>query len=110
MDPDLAPGGRIALLGMPAQTHPINTTTVVTKDLEVHAVLGGAANYATTVQTIATGAINAADLIDTTYDPPTSVRHVGNSPQPDAAGRKSYCASRPPLSRTRRRRPPRCTA
>lgn len=62
------PGGRIALLGMPTQTHPIDTTTLVAKDLEIHGVLGGVGHYATAVHAVTTGALNAAALIDTIYE------------------------------------------
>ena len=63
-----APGGRLALLGMPPRPHPVDTTAVVAKDLEVHGVLGGVERYKTAVDAVASGIIDTAALIDAVFD------------------------------------------
>lgn len=57
-----APGGRVALLGTPATAATIDVTSAVSRDLELHAVLGGVAQYQTAVKLVGSRQINA-DLV-----------------------------------------------
>jgi 2-desacetyl-2-hydroxyethyl bacteriochlorophyllide A dehydrogenase len=62
-----APGGRVALLGMPPTATPADTSELVAKDLELHGVLGGVEHYATTLALLADGTVDARRFLARTF-------------------------------------------
>lgn len=59
-----APGGRVALLGIPPGDVRVPGAAAVLKDLTIHGVLGGVHNWAHAVGLVTDGSLRAAELID----------------------------------------------
>ena len=63
----VAPGGRVALLGVPTEPVPIDTGSLVIRDVTVKGVLNGPGQYPTGLQAIASGEVRPELLIDRVY-------------------------------------------
>lgn len=63
----VAPGGRIALLGMPSEPIEADVTRLVANDVEIHAVLGGVEQYALSMSLLESGVIQPDALLGARY-------------------------------------------
>ena len=63
----VAPGGRVALLGVPTEPVAIDVGALATRDITIRGVLNGPGQYPAGLQAIATGEIRPELLIDRVY-------------------------------------------
>jgi threonine dehydrogenase-like Zn-dependent dehydrogenase len=63
----VAPGGRVALLGVPTEPVPIDVGTLVIHDVTVKGVLNGPGQYPAGLEAIASGEVQPELLIDRVY-------------------------------------------
>jgi threonine dehydrogenase-like Zn-dependent dehydrogenase len=62
-----APGGRVALLGVPSSQVPLDVASIVTGDVSVFGVLNGPGQYGAALEAIATGVVRPHVIVDALF-------------------------------------------